>query len=275
MSEEVFNVGQPDAENGDWTGGMFWAIGHNTVTIPMKEEIKSMCKYYVDKFIWRKTKFVRYIDAPAKASLELIKHAQFKFLKGKSKDAKARWVGKWVNKFSHLVARAINKKRSDVTSAIKGVCHDYYLAKGSLPTSPQLQAILERNFDRNNKAMMDLMEWWWDSVIPKVAGDDWSEDKRYYGLLHRHFEEKPQKVFVHTSSEAFAAWTIESNRVAWPLFWEGPGLHPHVDEDGVATGKKLKNEKKLKDDNGNPYGGENQPVSLRYLTLCTVTFGPV
>ena len=203
-----FDLGPGTPELGDSSAIIFHDMQNNNVTTKLKDEVESLCQFYVNKYIWRKTKFDRYKNSKERASLELMHHAKFQFLRNKPPPVVKYWKKRWIQQFGPSVAKAINKRRSDVTQGVKAAIRDYYDDKGSLPTIPQLESILKRDFDPDDEDMCQLMEWYWDSLIPKVAGNDWDEDKRYFGLMHRHFEgNDPNKVFIHTSTEAFAVWT--------------------------------------------------------------------
>ena len=228
-----------------------------------KQGVKNMIAKKVKLHVFRLTKFIRFAGAQQKAARQVFKLCKFEYLKGKSEEEQKALMKLWVDKYGGMVTSAINTRRSEVQQALRKVFRARY-SGNSLPTEAELVSILRRDFSTNNKHMCNLFTWWWDSVIPKVAGQDWGTDKRHFGTMSaHHFVDKPGKLFVPVATEALAVWIVENNRECWPLIWEKQDA---CTETG-PNGDPLRCQKSMKHEDGTPYTGDEHDVS--YLLFGT------
>ena len=224
------------------------------------KRLKKMIDKIVNEHVFRLTKFIRFEGADKIAAKEVCLLAEYYYLRDKSEEEKERLIGIWVEKYVKKVVSSINRRRGEIQQQLRKVLKArYHHGEGELPTSAQLEAILKRSFAPDDETMMDLFMWWWDVVIPKVAGKDWAEDKRHYGIMSLHtLEEDKTKLFVPKSTEALAVWIVENNRLCWPEIWKGedenPGLNPN--------GEELKCKKLMKKPNGTRYQPGEEFVSF-------------
>ena len=225
-----------------------------------QKQLKKMIDKIVNEHVFRLTKFIRFAGADKLAAEEVCRLAEYKYLEDKSEDEQNRLIGIWVEKNVKLVVSSVNRRRGEVQQQLRKVFKARFgNGQGSLPTTKQLEAILKRSFSPEDEAMMDLFMWWWDVVIPKVAGKDWAEDKRHYGIMSLHApEDDKERLFVPSSTEALAVWIVENNRLAWPEIWKGedenPGLNPN--------GEELKCKKLMKKRDGTHYQPGEEFVSF-------------
>ena len=222
-----------------------------------KRQIRNMIAKKVKEHVFRLTKFVRFKGAQQKAAEQVFWKCEFDYLNGKSDDEQKELMKLWVDKYGGMVTSAINTRRSEVQQALRKVFRARYSGK-SLPTAAELESILRRDFAPDNDHMYDLFAWWWDSVIPKVAGQDWASDKRHFGYMSaHHFVNKPGKLFVPVATEALAVWIVENNRDCWPKIWAKQDACTETGPGGVP----LRCQKSMKHEDGTPYTGDQHAVS--------------
>lgn len=225
-----------------------------------KKKLKKMIDKIVNEHVFRLTKFIRFAGADKIAAKEVCILAEYTYLKDKSDDEKERLINIWVEKYVKMVVSSINRRRGEVQQQLRKVFKAKYgHNQEAFPTTAQLESILKRSFRPDDKTMMDLFMWWWDVVIPKVAGKDWAEDKRHFGIMSLHtFEEDKTKLFVPKSTEALAVWIVENNRKCWPEIWKGEDENPGVS----PNGEELKCKKIMKKEDGSHYKPGEEFVSF-------------
>ena len=93
-----------------------------------------------------------------------------------------------------------------------------------LPDLEELMKIITRADDLDD----DLFMWWWDDVLPQVAGNanQWSDKIRYYTPISKH---RPilangqlahlRECYVSPSLEAFAYFCFDNNYIRWHTTW--------------------------------------------------------
>ena len=222
-----------------------------------KQGMRNMIAKTVKLHVFRLTKFVRFAGAQKIAAEQVFWECEFDYLEGKSEAQQKELMQLWVDKYGGMVTSAINTRRSEVQQALRKVFKARYGGK-ILPSKPELESILKRDFAPDNQDMYDLFTWWWESVIPKVAGKDWGTDKRHFGTMSgHHFAKKPGKLFVPVATEALAVWIVENNRDCWPKIWEKQDACTVTGPNGVP----LRCQKSMKHDDGRPYTGDEHAVS--------------
>ena len=171
-----------------------------------KEETKKMIGRIIKDHVFRLTKFIRFEGAEAIAAAEVLTHCNYQQLTQGTKEQKDHFKGLWISTYKQMVASCLNTRRSDVTQALRKLFKAKFSGPGrQLPPPDVFEAILQRSFGPEQAEMYELFQWWWDQVIPKVAGADWDKDKRYYGLMSsHHYKKKLDKLYVPVSTEALA-----------------------------------------------------------------------
>ena len=94
IDPQDFNLGPNAPKVGDSSGVIFHAIATNNVTKKLRDEVDSICRFYVDKYIWRVTKFIRYQNSKEEACMLVMEHANFAYLWGKAKPVVDQWKKK-------------------------------------------------------------------------------------------------------------------------------------------------------------------------------------
>ena len=93
-----------------------------------------------------------------------------------------------------------------------------------LPELEELMKIIMRTEDLDDELFM----WWWDDVLPQVAGSatHWSKKIRYYTTISKHHPMIQNRNLAHirecyisASLEAFAYFCFKNNYVRWHTTW--------------------------------------------------------
>ena len=160
--------------------------------------------------VWRRMQFVRGDDERDTFLTLWFEKSNLPIFHGKNAEKN---IKKYVWVYSQCGMSQFNRHRSDIVGKIKGACDEWAQAHDC--TLPTLEA-LELVINRDKKADLDVFAWWWDCVLPKVAGANsiWSEDVRYHTTISTYKDGKTP--YITPGLEAFAYLTIANNHEKWP-----------------------------------------------------------
>lgn len=143
-----------------------------------------------------------------------------------------RDVDHFIVSYGDDVPSSLNGLRQYCQQNVKKVA-DEFMRKdpnNKLPTQEEMEKLISRNFKASDARMMDLYEWYWDTLLPQVVGNtfDWHIRNRCFSHLSsaRHGDdiddneasddgENPPPYLVTPSTEVMAYLFIDNHRAAW------------------------------------------------------------
>ena len=240
-----------------------------------KEDMKKMIGKIIKDHVFRQTKFIRFEGADEVAAAKVVEHCNYTQLCHGTDAEKNSFKALWISNYKGLVASCLNTRRGECTQQLRKLFKSKFNGPDrQLPPPAALESILKRSFAPNHAPMMELFSWWWDEVIPKVAGKDWDDDKRYYGLMsNHHYPNQRDMLYVPVSTEALAVWIVENNRKCWPLIW---AKEEEFARNGIKgpKGQALIVQKVVNKPDKTPYEPGEEVVSWHCLGLILLSIGP-
>jgi len=232
-----------------------------------KKGMENLIRDVVRNHLFRIIKFIPNPEVQAIAVKKVRNWLNFSAMQGNSLEAQ-----QLANDFDEtngpVVTRLLNEHRSYVTSQIKEVMHKRYLANNNtLPTAEELVALLTRDFALQGNAPgldeddYNQLRWYITEFLPKACGTqaDWGPEHHLYMTVQKGAPPKrPKRLYVTSTTEAFAVWVVENNREAWPAQWAAKAEHGNY---GII--------RKAKGANGEDLTAETSTVSLPFLPTCT------
>jgi hypothetical protein len=115
-------------------------------------------------------------------------------------------------------------------------CLGWWKEHKDLPTVEQVKNVWNFDLERPTQQQRDLLLWWVDIFLPKIAGPEWfDEDHRHYQLMSdKCTYNKFTRVAVPASTEAFAMAAFENWRTKWMLQFQFQDENPHS---GIPRGR--------------------------------------
>jgi hypothetical protein len=171
---------------------------------------------------WRSIKFVSSEKQQRKLAAFVLRESQLEGMyTDPEKGILSEKGAEYVTTYAAEIGKFLNEHRSYCINHMKVAWESYLVdeKKTELPQVEDLLKILRRDPDLDQK----LFAWYWVSLMPKAAGSAkiWNEQVKYFGLLSSHHPpDKPNKVYITPSTEAFAVFMFENNREKWPYLWD-------------------------------------------------------
>jgi len=193
-----------------------------------KKGMENLIYDVVRNHLFRIIKFIPNPEVQAIAMKKVRKWLNFLAMQGNSLEAQ-----KLINDFDEtngaLVTRLLNEHPSYVTSQVKDVMHKWFLAhSNTLSTSEEVIVLLTRDFALQGDAPgldeedYNKLRWYIAEFLPKARGTqaDWGPEDHLYKAVQKGAPPKhPNRLYMTSTTEAFAVWVVENNREAWPAQW--------------------------------------------------------
>lgn len=164
---------------------------------------------------WRKVKFVQNDAQLTQVCGKVMDYMGLGKGEEEDKEVYAIRLNTFELKFGDKILQEVNNLRSYVLGQLRDVATHYMDQNGG--RLPQI-ADLEKVVFRDPTMDMDLMEWWWDEVLPKATGyaDCWKESKRWFGTITRLAPpDDIKKKYITAETEAFALLNFENSAGKW------------------------------------------------------------
>jgi hypothetical protein len=240
-----------------------------------KKGMENLIREVVRSHLFRIIKFITCKEVEKIAVKKVRIWLNFSAMQGDDVES-ARRKKEFDESYGPVVTRLLNEHRSYVSSQIKEVMHkNWQNHNSSLPTPEQLVKLIGRDFALGegepglDQEDYDLLKWWITELLPKACGTqaEWGPDHHFYMTVQKGAPaNRPKRHYVTSSTEAFAVWVIENNRVAWPAQWLAKAQHGNY---GII--------RKTKGPNGEELTPESSTVSILILfnlPLIWMTFYP-
>jgi len=254
----------------------FWAEADRLLNLCLtgkqkkaKKGMENLVRDVVRNHLFRIVKFIPNPEAQAIAVKKVHKWLNFLAMQGNSLKAQ-QLIKDFDETNGPLVTCLLNEHRSYVTSQIKGVVHKRFLANNNtLPTSEELIALLTRDFALQgdapglDKEDYNKLGWCITEFLPKACDTqaDWGPEHHLHMTVQKGAPRKcPKRLYVTSTTEAFAVSVVENNREAWPAQWAAKAEHGNYGIVRKAKGPTS---------NGEDLTAETSTVSLPFLPTCT------
>ena len=202
---------------------------HKDAKTKGQSQMEVLIKQVIKRDVWRAVKLAYGEKKQRKAAELCLSALNLRDFQGNSNEVKKRRQD-WVDNYFRVVTGQTNEHRGYVQTQIRGAALKYMEANdGNFPPVEKLLACLERKIDLDNEEDAKVFEVYWDTLIPKAAGNkhDWNTAHSHYvRMCDGAPPNKPHSLYVTPSTEAFLVAVCESNEERWAETYRQKQLNP-------------------------------------------------
>jgi hypothetical protein len=192
-------------------------------------QMEILIKHIIKSDVWRGVKLAFGVKNQKQAAGLCLTALNLKDFQGDSDEVKKKRQ-EWIDHYYGVVTRETNEHRGYVQTQIRHAVLKYMAVHGgNFPPSEKFVACLERKLDLDSEADYHVFQLYWDTLIPKAAGNkhDWNTSHSHYmRMCDGAPPNNPESLYVTPSTEAFLVATLESNEERWAETYRQKLAHP-------------------------------------------------
>jgi hypothetical protein len=176
-------------------------------------DILKLCKEITKNKLWRKRKFISDADGENKAAEFVL--GKLDLPEMKNIDVKASMI----KTYKCQIKKALYAQKNYVSSEFKKVVWAMFRDGKTIPTIDQIKKCISRDIQSEND--MELMQWYWEVLLPKMIGArEWDVSVRYYTTISKARDAEDSKErLITVSDEAMCLLIWENCYDRWMTEW--------------------------------------------------------